>query len=244
MVPIRRPLGRSQSSGWSLGSRFLLVMMFASREPVGDLEAAAERAHVGDHLVGARVALVRAEDGDAAGLERVRERLRVGDDGGHVLLAEREQLGGRGGERGDAVDLVGGGERGEDGVEQLRRQRRGRSRPSRPTAGRRTSCRRCRSCTAAPSASGSWNWPPAISPSWCAPSKKTLPPHSSAIVGDLAHRQREEGHARAERDQLRAGACVPSTREGVEVDLELVRRRTGRRRCSGRGCRPGRRGGC
>jgi hypothetical protein len=33
------------------------------------------------------------------------------------------------------------------------------------------------------------------------------------------------------------------SRERVEVDLELVAGRTARRRCSGRGCRPGRRGG-
>ena len=97
--------------------------------------------------------------------------------------------------------------------------------------------------TAAPSASGSWNWPPAIRPSWCAPSKKTFPPHSCAIVRDLADREREQGHARAERDQLRAG-LLGRDLEGFEVDLELDRCRTGRRRCSGRGCRPGRRGGC
>ena len=93
-------------------------MMLAVGEPVGDLEAAAELAHVGDHLVGAGVALVGAEDGHAAGVQGVGERLGVGDDRGHVLAAEREQLGRGGGERGDAVDLVGGGERGEDGVQQ------------------------------------------------------------------------------------------------------------------------------
>src|SRR4051794_3961425 len=38
-------------------------------EAVGDLQAAAELAHVGDHLVGAGEALVRAEDRHAAGVQ-------------------------------------------------------------------------------------------------------------------------------------------------------------------------------
>ena len=122
VVPMRRPLGRSQSCGVSLGSRFLLVIRLAaasrwatSRPPPNSRTSAITWCVRGE-------ALVRAEDGDAAGVQRVRERLGVGDDGGHVLRAELEQLGRGGGERGDAVDLVGGGERGEDGVQQRRRE--------------------------------------------------------------------------------------------------------------------------
>ena len=162
-------------------------------------------AHVGDHLVRARVALVGAEDRHAAGVQRVRRAPgRWRRPPAMYSRAEREQLGRGGGERGDAVDLVRGGERGEDGVQQRRGERRGRSRPSRPTAGRENVLPALPVITAAPSASGSWNWPPAIRPSWCAPSKKTLPPHSRAIAAISFTGQREEGHARAERDQLRA----------------------------------------
>ncbi len=57
--------------------------------------------------------------------------------------------------------------------------------------------------TAAPSRSGSWNWPPAISPSWWAPSKKTLPPHSLAMSAISRDWEGEEGHAGAEGDQGR-----------------------------------------
>ena len=119
---MRRPLGRSQSCGRVVRQQVLVGDHVGRGEAMRDVEAAAELAHVGDHLVRGGEALVGAEDGDAASVQRERERLGVGDDGGHVLRPELEQLGRGGGERGDAVDLVGGGERGEDRVQQRRRE--------------------------------------------------------------------------------------------------------------------------
>ena len=77
--------------------------------------------------------------------------------------------------------------------------------------------------TAAPSRSGSWNWPPAISPSWWAPSKKTLPPHSLAISAISRTGSGNRVMRRAERDRASACAARPPVGERVEVDLELVR---------------------
>ena len=239
---MRRPLGRSQSSGASSGSRFLLVMRLASARRWATSRPPPKLAHVGDHLVRAGVALVGAEHRHAAGVQRVRERLGVGDDRRHVLLAEREQLGGGGGERGDAVDLVGGGERGEDGVEQRRRELRvvpdhhARLRAGERLAGAAGHHRGALAQRVLELAAGDQaELVGAVEEDLAAPlarrSRRSRAP--AAGRGSCWRRGRSASAARA--------AAV--ARERVEVDLELVARRTGRRRCSGRGCRPGRRGG-
>ena len=59
---------------------------------------------------------MRAQDRDTSPVERCAKRLGVAHDLGHVLLAEREHLGGGGCQGRHAVDLVSGRQDGEDGV--------------------------------------------------------------------------------------------------------------------------------
>src|SRR5260221_7531153 len=110
MVPMRKPPGRSQSSGRSAGMRFLLVMMLARAH------CCAKLPHIGDHLVRGRVALVRAQHGNATPVESRAERLRVAHDLSHVDPPEGEQLGSGGGQGCHAIDLMSGCQHWEDGM--------------------------------------------------------------------------------------------------------------------------------
>ena len=239
---MRRPDGRSQSCGGVVGEQVLVGDDVGLGEPVGDLEAAAELAHVGDHLVGARVALVRAEDGHAAGVQGVGERLGVGDDRRPCTRWPNASSSAAAAASAATrltwwVAASAGNTASSSGLVSV-----GSFQTITPDCGPRERLARAAGETSAPSRSGSWNWPPAIRPSWCAPSKNTLPPHSCDDRLDLGDRQREQGHRRAERDELRArvARALARTRRGRP---RARAGRTGRRRCSGRGCPPARRGG-
>jgi hypothetical protein len=113
--------------------------------------------------MGAGEALGRPQHRNAACLQSAGQGLGVAHDLGHIGRAEGERLGRGQGQSGDAIDLMGGRPDREDAVV-TGSVRAGSSHRMMPDCGPLKVLPADPVRISAPSRSGSWNWPPPMSP--------------------------------------------------------------------------------
>ncbi len=169
----------------------------------------------------ARVPLVGRQHADAPRRQRRAQRLRVADDLGHVVRAEGDHLGGADRQRGDTVDLMRGCQHGEDGVGQRFRQRRVVPDDEAALRAAEGFARRAGQHGRA-LAQRVLELPPGDEAGLMRPVEEQLAAPIGQDVAHLLHGEGEEGHRRAQGDQLRPNQRGHAP-EQVEVDGQLLR---------------------